>query len=68
MAIFITDEAGVFLTTEDGIFLTLDEIIFFADVRKTYTVLPRQIEFIAQAITTEFTVLPRTTEFRVNKE
>jgi len=66
MATFLTTTAGDFLTTEDGYFLIieLDDIIFAA-IRRTFTVLPRTIEFKIKPRTVEFTVLPRTTEFTV---
>ena len=44
MAVFLTTEAGLFLTDESGVFLTMDEVVF-ADVKRTFTVIPRIINF-----------------------
>lgn len=44
MPIFIITEDNKFLTTNDGVFLIVDPLVF-ADVRRTFIVLPRVTQF-----------------------
>lgn len=62
MPTFIVTEDNKFLVTNAGNFLILEEI-FFAEVRKRYTVLSRTTEFEVSPRLTELTLLARTIEF-----